>query len=138
MLIYDGVNTWEGWGGKLRLGHGKCRLRIYDLNKEKSSGLTHIRPIVVVVSDLPNSNVSVQVYSSHIATGVTKKFSIDPNRMIWVEYYPEIQYGVNKERSIPERFDEVEFTWIGDKAIRPKWCPLESPMLDIIKRLVNA
>ena len=31
MIVYDDIFEWEGWGGRLKLANGRCRLRIYDL-----------------------------------------------------------------------------------------------------------
>lgn len=137
MLIYDDIYAWSGWGGKLKLGSGKCRLRIYDLKKGNNRDLMHLRPIIVVVSDVKDSKISIRSCSSHIATLVTKAFNIDPLRMLWVEYYPEHKYGAGDTHSISERLDAVEFSWYGDKAIQPKWRPLMPPLLDEIKKLIR-
>ena len=137
MLVHDDIFFWHGWGGKLKLGSGKCRLRIYDLKKGNKKGLMHLRPIIVVVSDVEDSKMTVRSCSSHIATLVSKEFDIDPHRMLWVEYYPEHQYGVDPPHNIPERFDAVEFEWHGDQAIQPKWRDLKSPLLDEVKKLIR-
>jgi hypothetical protein len=137
MLIYDDIYAWSGWGGKLKLGSGKCRLRIYDLKKGNKRGLMHLRPIIVVVSDVKDSTISIRSCSSHIATLVTKAFNIDPLRMLWVEYYPEHKYGAGDTRFIPEKLDAVEFSWHGDKAIQPRYRPLMPPLLDEIKKLIQ-
>ncbi|UCD32371.1 MAG: hypothetical protein JSV38_00225 [Desulfobacterales bacterium] len=137
MLIHDGIFNWSGWGGKLGLGSGKCRLRIYDLDRGDEKGLTHLKPIVVVVSDLPESNVSVRSCNSHVATVVAKDFNIAPHRMLFIEYYPEKTYGAEEDRVISEKFDLVEFTWHQDKAIQPKWKSLAPPLLEKIKNLLN-
>jgi hypothetical protein len=137
MLIYDDIYAWSGWGGKLKLGSGKCRLRIYDLKKGNKKGLMHIRPIIVVVTDVKESKMSVRSCSSHIATLVAKEFNIDSHRMLWVEYYPEHKYGAGDSHVIPEKLDAVEFDWHGDKAIQPKWRPLMPPLLDEIKKLIQ-
>jgi hypothetical protein len=137
MLIYDDIYAWSGWGGKLKLGSGKCRLRIYDLKKGNKRDLMHLRPIIVVVSDVKDSNISVRSCSGHIATLVTKAFNIDPLRMLWVEYYPEHKYGAGDTHFIPEKLDAVEFSWYGDKAIQPKYRPLVPPLLDEIKKLIR-
>ena len=137
MLIHDDTFFWSGWGGKLSLGSGKCRLRIYDLKKGDEKGLTHLRPIIVVVSDIPESAASVRSCTSHVATMVAKEFNIDPHRMLFIEYYPERTYGANDVHVIPEKFDAVEFTWHKDKAIQPKWRSLEPPMLDKIRNLMK-
>lgn len=142
MLIYDDIYRWEGWGGKLRLQSGKCRLRIFDLRKGPANEVTHMKPIIAVVSELPDTGmslrkVSVRSCTSHIATKVTQEFDIDHQRMLWIEYHPGSTYGANKEKVIPDRYDVVEFTWHGDKAIEPKFRALEPPMLTLVRQLIK-
>ncbi len=135
MIITDETYSWEGWGGKLKLGSGSCRLRIYDLKKGDEKGLAHLRPIIIVVSDVPESTMSVKSCAGHIATSVTRDYDIDPNRMVWIEYCPASTYGVRQENTIPERYEAVEFVWHDDKALHPKWRPLNPQLLDIVKNL---
>jgi hypothetical protein len=137
MIIYDDIYPWEGFGGKLRLASGKCRLRIFDLKKGNGKGLDYIRPIIAVVSDISESKITIKSCSGHIATKVTREFNIDPSRMLYVEYYPAVIYGEKDEKRIPERYDAIEFTWHGDKAINPKWRTLKPPLVDLIKRLME-
>ena len=137
MLVFDDIYAWEGWGGKLRLGSGKCRLRIYDLKKGNTKDLAYLRPIIVVVADVPESNMSIRSCAGHIATTVTKKFNIDPHRMLFVEYYPETTYGGKNEYIIAEKCDVVEFTWHEEKAIQPRWRTIAPPIKDIIMKLIN-
>ena len=137
MLIHDEIFTWEGWGGKLKLGSGKCRLRIYDLRKGKAANLAHLRPMIVVVSDVAGSPMSIRSCSGHIATTVTRRFGIDPARMIFIEYYQPKSYGENNEHLIPERFEIVEFSWHEDKAFNPKYRPLNPPLKDTILPLLR-
>ena len=138
MLIYDDIYHWEGWGGKLKLGSGKCRLRIYDLKKgNEGKDLTFLRPIIVLVTDVPDSKMTVRSCASHIATGVVKNFKIDPSRMLWIEYYPMKSYGIKKLHYIPASFEVVEFTWYEDKAIHPKWRTLQPPVLDTVRNLIK-
>ena len=134
MIIYDGEYHWEGWGGKLRLGHGKCRLVIVDL--PRSDGTVRLKSHVVVTVDLSDSPTRIRNYGGHIATGVVAKFNIHPRRMIWVEYYPEERFGIANEKIIPERFDETEFEWVGAKALQPRWKPLAEPLLGQLKQLL--
>ncbi len=136
MLIYDDIYYWKGWGGKLGLASGSCRLRIYDQRKEMSQDLALIRPFIVIVSDIPGNKMSIRSCAGHIATMVTKEFAISPQRMLWIEYYPKLEYGKKNARTIPERYDSVEFTWKRDKAIQPKWRPLRPPILDEVKKLM--
>ncbi len=137
MLLYDDIYVWEGWGGKLRLASGKCRLRIFSLKKGEPEGLTHLRPIIVVVTDVPGSSLSVRSCAGHIATTVTQSFNLDPHRMLFIEYYPAATYGKERVHKIPERYEAVEFVWHGDKAIQPKWRTLKAPILDIVKKLLD-
>ena len=138
MLIHDDIFSWEGFGGKLRLGSGKCRLRIFDLTADGKKGLAHLRPIIVVVTDIPESKMSVKSCASHIATTLTQQFNIDPQRMLFLEYYPRVTYGSKNEREIPERYDAVDFVWHGEKAMHPKWRTLRPPMLDVVKNQIKA
>ncbi|HAO21309.1 MAG TPA: hypothetical protein DCQ37_13090 [Desulfobacteraceae bacterium] len=137
MLIHDDIYEWQGWGGKMKLGSGKCRLRIYDLKKDAQKGLAHLKPIIVIISDVPESRMSVKSCTGHIATYVTKDFKIDPQRMLWLEYYPEKQYGVGGTHRIPEAYELVEFVWHEDKAIQPKWKHLSPTLLDMVKKMVQ-
>jgi hypothetical protein len=135
MLIYDDIYSWEGWGGRLRLASGSCRLRIFDLKKGSTKGLAHLRPMIVIVSDVVGSPMSVRSCSGHIATSITREFNIKPHRMLFIEHYPQTVYGQHREHTIAEKYDLVEFNWHRDKAIEPKWRTLKPPLLDMIKEM---
>jgi len=137
MLIRDIIYSWKGWGGKFNLASGMCRLRIYDRTKAEVNTVAHLRPIIVIVSDIPESGMSVRSCAGHIATMVTKDFHIDPHRMLWIEHYPAKTYGEKSEHVIPESFDAVEFEWHEDSAIKPKWRALNPPILDEIVKMVK-
>ena len=138
MKIYDDIFHWDGWGGPLKLASGKCRLRIFDLKKGSDKSLAFLRPIIVVISDVPDSKMSIKSCSGHIATQVIEKFSIDPNRMLFIEYYPKITYGNKNQYVILEKYEAVDFKWLDNKAIEPKWRPLKPPILDAIKELMKS
>ncbi len=137
MVIYDDIYHWKGWGGKLALASGSCRLRIFDQKRAGPKDTVLLRPVIVIVSDVPGNEMSVRSCASHIATMVTKDFGINPQRMLWIEYHPALVYGRKVIHTVPERYDSVEFTWKGDKAITPKWRPLKPPILDEVIRLVK-
>jgi hypothetical protein len=137
MLVHDDIYSWEGFGGRLRLASGKCRLRIYDLTKEASRGTTPLRPIVVVVSDVPESRMSVRSCVGHVATQVSLDFHIDAHRMMFIEYYPESRYGERGERVVPEKLEAVDFNWTEAGAIQPRWRTLNPPLRDAIKLLMQ-
>ncbi|MBA4368017.1 MAG: hypothetical protein C0403_10330 [Desulfobacterium sp.] len=136
MLIYDDIFSWDGWGGKLRLASGKCKLRIYDESRDQSGDQVLLRPIVIISKDIGKESISIRSCSGHIATLVTQRFGINPRRMLWVEYYAASEYGIGKVHKIPERFDVVEFTWHDGKAIEPRWRPISPMMLDTVKKMV--
>ena len=136
MLIYDDIYSWEGFGGILRLASGRCQLRIFDLKKSDKKGLAHLRPIIIIVSDVADSQMSVRSCCGHIATGVAREFSIKPERMMFIEHYPEVVYGEKQEHLIPEKYEAVEFNWTQGGAIQPRWRLLKPPLLDMIVKIV--
>jgi hypothetical protein len=135
MLIHDDVFVWEGFGGALKLAHGKCRLQIYDLNQSPTKGIAHLKPIIVVVSDVPGSAMSVRSCISHVATQVAKQFNLPHQRINYIEYSPARTYGQKNEHVIPERFELFEFVWHEDKALHPSRKDVEAPLLDTLKEL---
>lgn len=133
-LIFDDIFTWEGFGGKLRLASGQCRLRIYDFMKGDGKGVLHLKRYVVVATDHDDSRMSVRSCCSHIATMVAAGHGIPPQRMQFVEHYPETFYGGSRNRQhIPQKFDVVEFVWEKGRALHPKWRPLEGPLLAFLQ-----
>lgn len=141
MLIHDGTFSWEGFGGVFQLAAGRCRLRIFDLSKSCQGKVAHIKPMVVVVSELFGESamlrkVSVRSCASHIATTVAARYNIKPHRMTYVEYYPASVYGDRNQHEIPARYDAVDFSWFGDKALHPKWHPLAPPLLETVTDLI--
>jgi len=137
MLIHDDIFSWEGWGGELKLASGKCRLRIFDLRKGDTKGLSHLRPVIVIVSDVPGSGMSIKSCAGHLATKIAEAFHIDSARMLFIEYYPTVTYGQDGKITIPERYEAVEFTWIENKAIQPKWRTLKAPLLEIVRDMME-
>jgi hypothetical protein len=145
MLIHDDIYAWKGFGGLLDLASGRCRLRIFDLTgpkKNRHGKVMPIKPMVVVVSDLPEHDthmkkVSVRSCTSHIATCVARDFNIDPHRMIFLEYYPASTYGDQNQHHIFAKLDVVDFQWHDRKALHPKWRPLKPPLLDEVMELIK-
>ncbi len=137
MLIYNDMFAWEGFGGILRLASGKCHLLIFDLKQNKQNGLAHLKPIIVIATDVEDSRMSVRSCSGHIATSVARKFNFKPDRMMFIEYYPRKVYGEQGDQVIEEKYDVVDFNWHDDKAIQPKWRALKPPMLDVVKGLME-
>jgi hypothetical protein len=92
--------------------------------------------MIVIVSDIPASRMSVRSCAGHIATCVARDFKIDPQRMMYIEYYPASIYGEHQERLIPEKYEAVDFNWTEGGAIQPKWRTLQPPLMDVIRQMV--
>ena len=137
MLIYDDIYSWRGWGGKLQLASGKCRLRIYDLKRGGARRAAPLRPTIIVVSDVPESRMSVRSCAGGVATSVSRDFGIDPQRMMYIEYYPESVYGERGDQVISERYEAVDFNWTEGGAIQPRWRVLRGPLLESLKKIVS-
>ena len=138
MLVYDDIFEGAGWGGQLKLAKGRCRLWIFDLNRSERTDVLHLRPMVVVASDLPREGmmkgeVSVRSAAGHIATVVSRQFEIDPQRMQFVEYTPRETYGKHNEYVIEAGYDAVEFTWQDGLALFPRIKPLDPELVAILK-----
>ncbi|MBW1864143.1 MAG: hypothetical protein JRI64_00570 [Deltaproteobacteria bacterium] len=137
MLIYDDIFNWKGFGGRFKLASGKCRLKIYDLSRDRAGGLVHLKPVIVIATDHPESSMSVRSCSSHIATMVSQTFHVAPSRMQFVEYYPRKTYGKAGKNVIPEIFEAVDFTWNEDLAVYPRLRPLSPPLLKRLLALLS-
>jgi hypothetical protein len=135
--IYNDIFVWDGWGGKLKLGNGKCRLQLLDLEANDKHGLRHLRPYLAIVTDVIDSQMSVKSCAGHIATRIIQTFNIDPHRLLYLEYYPETSYGSHADRQIVERFESVEFIWKEEKAINPRWRTFGASMAEKIKNLLE-
>jgi len=138
-ILHNQIFHWDGFGGLLKLASGNCMLRVVQLQK---SDLAFVKPYIVITEDTPpddpskkNQKLSIRSCCAHIATCVTQKFSINPNRMFYLEYYPESIYGVNQEKHISEQYDVVSFFWDDNKAFQPSFRVLKSPVLDHVKKI---
>jgi len=141
ILVYNDIYEWKGWGGRLGLGSGKCWLRLFDLERDEAKKLTHLKSIIAIVSDVSKiqiKDMSVRSCAGHVATLVARDFKIEPQRMLWVEYYPVTIYGKNGSKTIPEKFVAVDFTWHEAGALDPKWRDIKPPLLDMLKGLIDA
>ncbi|MGE0087334.1 MAG: hypothetical protein AB7S75_23250 [Desulfococcaceae bacterium] len=142
MRIYDGLYTWDGWGGKMRLASGRCRLRLFDLKKGSEGEVTHLKRFVAVVSDIPfgkqgPNQLTVKSCASHIATNVVRNFSIEPGRMLWIEHYPGDSENEKLRYPVKEHFDEAEFSWDEGGAKNARWKTPSPATVELVKKLLE-
>ena len=78
--------------------------------------------------------MSVTNAAEQIATEVVKQYGLDPQRMLFVEHYPEAQ------RPMPygESYDLVTFTWKEGRATKPIWRHLQCEEFNEILNAVNS
>lgn len=144
MRVHDGIYTWDGWGGKMKLGSGRCRLMIFDMaQRQQTRGVAPLKRHIVIVSDLPETQattrrdiMSVKSCASHIATGVVRDFHLDRHRLVWIEHYPADPEDSAIRYKSAERFDEVSFEWKEDLALQPKWKTPSPDMISLVRELL--
>ena len=103
--------------------------------------------VVIIGTELPdNPGISVTNWAEELATQVCAKFTIDPDRLVWIEHYPAEQCprcggsgrhgrggtclacrGRGKRRELPT-FDLVTFTAVRERdawrLVDPQWRPM--------------
>ena len=103
----DIIYHYKGyWGCKAR-----CGLRFYTA----PTGET----VVVAIELSDNEGTSITNMAEELATWVCRDFSLDPERLLWIEHYTELVDGP-LERT-PDSFDLVRFSWDGEKFTEPHW-----------------
>ncbi len=142
VIRYNDTFSWDGWGGKFKLSSGSCHLRIYDLQPSRKQDPLVIKSIIVVVSDLPetygaSATLSIRSCAGHIATCLVRQFQIAPERMLYIEYHPSKSYGREQTRTIPERYEVVDFDWRDEKAFPTKWRELDPSLKDKVEALLK-
>jgi hypothetical protein len=136
MLVYEGIYRWEGSAA----GCGS-RAAAAGCGSTTSPGghrrrWPFLRPILVLVADVPESPLSVRSCAGHLATSIARDFAIAPSRMLYVEHVPESRYGREGEHVIPEEFVAVDFTWTEGGAMHPRWRTLQGPLLEAVRDLL--
>jgi len=142
MKQYDDIYTWNGWGGKLRLASGSCQLCVFHFAPDKKEKIKRLKQTIVIVQDILKKErafgeMSIRSCAGHIATSVTKEFNIKPNRMLWVEYYPETRYGTQGEKTIGEDFFLTDFEWSEGRAMNPKRRSPGPALTEQIKKILK-
>ena len=79
--------------------------------------------VVVATEVSDNEGTSMTNMAEELATMVCKAFDVKPDRLVWIEHYPE--RPISKRESFKESFDLVNFTRNDDQFLSPRWSPLD-------------
>ena len=115
-ITYEYKSQW-GWDSK-------CGLEV----------LNHQGFTLVIVTELDdNPGVSVTNFAEHLATQVCRDFKVDPMKLVWVEYYPEVG---KRPYLFPAHWDTAtfEFNIPGGHIRRPVWARVPEPQLQALRR----
>ena len=95
----------------------------HRLNFKASNGypsscdLTIYREIQLVVVSETGEGMSVTNAAETIATEIVRQYELDPQRLLYVEHYPESQ----RPSPYGESYDLVTFIWGDHGAYSPTW-----------------
>jgi hypothetical protein len=137
-IRYDDIFTWDGWGGEFKLSSGSCHLRIFDLRASDKNDPVMLKPIIALVSDLPETyhtpgTLSIRSSAGNIATKIVRQFDLPPHRFLYIEFHPSKTYGNKEKRTISERYEIVDFKWQDKKAFPTQWRPLDATLKNRIR-----
>lgn len=99
-----------------------------------------IGALVIATEVETNEGTSITNMAEHLATRVCYHDSIDSDKLIWIEHYPE---RGPKMDTFPETWDRVTFEKVPapDGAIRflhPRWKPMDGDVIEKMKRNPHA
>jgi hypothetical protein len=88
---------------------GYCRLRIY---KQRDGSQT------VLLTEVPNNpGQSITAASDVIASGLVKRYHLDPATTQWIEHWP----ADSRDQRSEDAFASVKYTWHDGVASSPRW-----------------
>jgi len=85
---------------------------------DSKCGLAINGNIVMVTEIEDNEGTSITNMAERLATQIIREFNIRPEKLIWIEHYPE---RGSKYDPFLESFDLVSFEWTGKEYCRPSW-----------------
>lgn len=89
---------------------GRCRVRIYSLDKGKH--------VVLLTESKGNSGEPIAAVGAEIATDLTKRWNLTPSKTRWIEHVPA-------KGKAADKYGELKFSWSKDKiASKGKWARL--------------
>jgi hypothetical protein len=106
MLMIDQIYRYRSLAAQRQ---GYCRLRIY---KRADGGQT-----VLLTEVSNNPGQSITAASDVIATGLVKRYRLDPTTTLWIEHWPTEA----SNKPIEEAFATVKYTWTAGVASDPRW-----------------
>jgi len=103
----------------------KCRIR-WTQRGEK---------VIVIASQLPeDTGTSVTNRAEHLAEEVSKRYGLDPDRLVWLEHYPDRRSPGQRlpDPIFDEHFSLVSFHREGSQFSRPQWTRIEKRMVETL------
>lgn len=83
-------------------------------NYDSICDIERVGNIIVVTELEENTGTSITNMAESLATKVCNSLRIDPDKLIWIEHYPE-SFGLRKPYSV------VSFDYVQGKFHNPKW-----------------
>jgi hypothetical protein len=106
MLVIDQIYRYRSLAAQRQ---GYCRLRIY---KRRNGSQT-----VLLTEVSNNPGQSITAASDVIATGLVKRYRLDPATTLWIEHWP----AEASDKPGEEAYSSVKYTWTGGVASDPRW-----------------
>lgn len=101
-----------------------------DCDSICSLKIDRAKNLVIASEVVENTGTSITNAAAQLATEICDKYSLNKERLIWIEHYFHKNYQGGKEE---ERYDLVTFMQYGRKLVAPKWSPLaKEKILDLI------
>ncbi len=122
MLMIDQIYRYRSLAAQRQ---GYCRLRIY---KQRNGSQT------VLLTEVPNNpGQSITAASEVIASGLVRRYHLDPALTTWIEHWP----ADASDKLMEDAYASVKYTWEGGLASNPRWRRLtpESAEMMAVTRL---
>lgn len=113
-LLQNYTHDFKGVGGC----DSRCLIRVYK-GVGRDLGMT----VVIATQLVEDQGTSITDWAEHLATEIARKHSISPNRLIWIEHYPEGRgpHGVEGE----EHYRRAAFEADGRELREPEFHGLD-------------
>lgn len=106
MLTIDQIYRYRSLAAQQQ---GYCRLRIY----KQRDGVQTV--LLTEVSNNPGQSITAA--SEVIATGLARRYHLDPATTLWIEHWP----ADTSDKPMEDAYASVKYTWKDGIASDPRW-----------------